>query len=145
MVVVVPDDLIDYEVQRGADLFSEPLEALAFHKEVHLSLPRFEVRSRPPVINALRALGLDLATSTRADFTGLANLPNLRLGDLSHEATIAVDEVGTVAAAAAGAAIISDSAPKNPPVVVVDRPFLFAIVDDPTGAVLFQGRVVDPQ
>jgi len=27
----------------------------------------------------------------------------------------------------------------------VDRPFLYYIVDDATGAILFQGRVVDPR
>jgi serine protease inhibitor len=27
----------------------------------------------------------------------------------------------------------------------VDRPFLYYLIDDVTGAVLFQGRVVDPR
>ncbi len=31
------------------------------------------------------------------------------------------------------------------PTVTVDRPFLFVVRDQPTGAVLFLGRVTDPR
>ena len=31
-----------------------------------------------------------------------------------------------------------------PPSFIVDRPFLFFVVDDATGAILFQGKIVDP-
>jgi serine protease inhibitor len=31
-----------------------------------------------------------------------------------------------------------------PPTIEIDHPFLFAIRDDKTGAILFTGRVLDP-
>ena len=42
---------------------------------------------------------------------------------------------------------ITSAAPKpvEPLQFRVDRPFLYYLVDDTTGAVLFQGRVVDPR
>lgn len=57
-----------------------------------------------------------------------------------HQATVTVDEKGTEAAAATGAVLESAGYSE----LRVDRPFLFAITDDATGAVLFAGRVLDP-
>jgi serine protease inhibitor len=59
-----------------------------------------------------------------------------------HKAIIAVDEKGTTASAATGITVGTTSLP--PPPFVVDRPFLFFVRHNPTGAILFQGRVVDP-
>jgi serine protease inhibitor len=35
--------------------------------------------------------------------------------------------------------------PEEKQVFHVDHPFLFAIIDETSGAVLFQGRIVDPR
>jgi serpin B len=59
-----------------------------------------------------------------------------------HQADIAVDEKGTTAAAATGVAVGMKSVALSS--LTVDRPFLFFIVHQPTGALLFAGRVVDP-
>ena len=71
----------------------------------------------------------------------------LHLKDVIHEATVTVDEQGTVASAATAAifdtvgARIADA----PPVTMkVDRPFLFVISDSKTHTPLFVGRVTDP-
>ena len=62
-------------------------------------------------------------------------------GERAHEAVVEVDEEGTEAAAASGGAM----AGSHGPTVTVDRPFLFMIRDEPTGAVMFLGRVADPR
>jgi serpin B len=56
-------------------------------------------------------------------------------------------EDGTEAAAATALVTVTASIRAPPPQQVfhVDRPFLFAIVDDTSGAILFQGRIVDPR
>jgi len=61
-----------------------------------------------------------------------------------HKAVISVDEQGTTASAATGVSVGMKAAVISPRTLVVDRPFLFFIRHDPTGAILFQGRVVDP-
>lgn len=58
-----------------------------------------------------------------------------------QKAVIEVDENGTEATAATGSEIIAFSAP---PVIKVDRPFLFMIFEETFKTLLFIGRVVDP-
>jgi serpin B len=57
-----------------------------------------------------------------------------------------VNEEGTEAAAATGIVIAPTSArePAKPEEFHADHPFLFAIVDNRAGSVLFLGRVLDP-
>jgi serpin B len=57
-------------------------------------------------------------------------------------------EEGTEAAAATAVSIVAGAVqrpPEEPQLFHVDRPFLFAILDDASGAILFQGRIVDPR
>jgi serpin B len=60
-----------------------------------------------------------------------------------HKAFIAVNEAGTEAAAATAVVVGRVSAPE-PAEIALDRPFLYFIVDRPTGELLFLGRVLDP-
>ena len=62
-----------------------------------------------------------------------------------HQTWLSVDESGIEAAAATVLIMIVVSGPAEPPVdVVLDRPFLFRIVDATTGAPLLLGRITDP-
>ena len=55
-----------------------------------------------------------------------------------------VDEKGTEAAAAT-AMVFPTSVPPEPDLTIVaDRPFLWAITHQPTGAVVFVGRLANP-
>jgi serpin B len=72
----------------------------------------------------------------------------LKIAAIKHRAVIEADERGTEAAAATSVAMAPASAPFDPPQpvpFVVDRPFLFLVVDHASGAVLFQGRIADPR
>jgi len=68
----------------------------------------------------------------------------LHIQDVVHQANITVDEKGTVAAAATAAIITASAAPAVIRTVVVDRPFVFLIRDQSTGAILFAGQVTNP-
>lgn len=61
-----------------------------------------------------------------------------------HQATIEVDELGTVAAASTAVVMMQKGSSLPPVDFVADRPFLFAVVEELTGAVLFLGHVVNP-
>jgi serpin B len=68
--------------------------------------------------------------------------PNLVLKHVVHQAVVAVDELGTEAAAATG---ITAEIVSMPTEVRADRPFVFVIWDRPSETVLFVGRVVEPR
>ncbi len=112
--------------------------------QVKLALPKFEFRS-PTVLNApLQAMGMPTAFEAGlADFSGITTVEDLYISAVVHEAFISVDEEGTEAAAAT--AVIIDRVSASPPAeLTVDRPFLFLIRDNATGAILFLGRVTNP-
>jgi serpin B len=55
-----------------------------------------------------------------------------------------VNEQGTEATAATAVAVAAGAAPAEPLTIHVDHPFIFALRDRTTGAVLFLGRVTQP-
>lgn len=142
MVVIVPDDLATFEASLdGANLGSivrSPKEALA-----SVTMPLFTFRTQVQLEQQLSALGMPRPFSDDAEFPAMTRTEQVRIKDVFHQAFIAVDEEGTEAAAATAVVMEAVSAPAGEN-LVVDRPFLFAIKDVPTGAILFLGRVTDP-
>jgi serine protease inhibitor len=122
------------------------LLAGAARHHVTLSLPRFRLEAAFDLIPALRRLGIAAAFGDNADFGEITEAAPLRIGAVAHKAYVDVDEHGTEAAAATAVVIRTAAAMRPPPAVtmVVDRPFLFAIVDSTTGRPLFLGQVSRP-
>jgi serpin B len=109
-----------------------------------LVLPRFETRFGGEISDPLKALGLAPLYEERG-LLGIADDPRLVVQSAFHRTFVAMDEEGTEAAAATAIIAGIVSAPAVPPVpVILDRPFLFRIFDEETGATLFLGRILDP-
>jgi serpin B len=94
----------------------------------------------------LRQLGVRDAFNDAADFTGITTAERLQIGAVVHQAFIDVDEQGTEAAAATAVGMRAMALRRGPePIpVTVDRPFLFAIIDQTAGLPLFLGQVTRP-
>jgi len=149
MVVALPDrpDGLEAVERRLAESHQEWLDALAYQL-IDLELPRWTVRSRLPLGDALRTMGMPTAFTPAADFSGIARTGPLFIHRVLQEAFVDVDEGGTEAAAvtAVVGGTVSDVVPTHRPIPFhVDHPFLYLIRDQATGAVLFIGRVVDPR
>lgn len=113
-------------------------------RQVEVTLPRFSFKTALGVKPVLQRLGMtDAFEGGVADFSGMDGSRSLFVQDVIHEAFIAVDEAGTEAAAATAVVVGRTSAPERA-TFTADRPFLLAIRDNPTGAVLFLGQVVSP-
>jgi serpin B len=142
MVVIVPEDFPTFEGSFDAARLSAMLDALSEH-QVTLALPKFGFESSFSLADALKQLGMVEAFTDAADLSGMNPSEALYISDVFHEAFIDVNEAGTEAAAATAVVVNTTSAPPSA-TLSVDRPFLFFIIDRPTGAVLFLGRVLDP-
>jgi serpin B len=114
------------------------------HRQVTLEMPRFEFKSGFRLKKTLVAMGMPLAFSGAADFSGITGNRDLFIADVVHKAFVSVDEAGTEAAAATAVVMPMAIPPEQPVEVTVNRSFVFLIHDIETGGILFVGRVVNP-
>ena len=145
MTIVVPDDLASFEETLDADRFAQITSALQ-SVDLDLSLPRFKIGTKSDLSASLSSMGMPLAFDRdQADFSGITTQERLYIAKVIHQADISVDENGTEATAATAVVMAAASGVPTASVTLhVDRPFLFAVRDTDTGAILFLGRVVDP-
>ena len=144
MTILVPDDGRFAEFERSLDAarLGAISEGLSY-EQVRLTLPRFEFESEFGLGAVLAEMGMPVAFSGEADFSGIDGSRNLVISEVVHKAFVAVDEAGTEAAAATAVIMRLTAMPAEPIELRVDRPFIFAIRDIATGALLFVGRVVE--
>ena len=145
MVVIVPDQGEYQAFEAGLDgqRLGAVIDGLA-PMYVSLQLPKFQFRTAASLKGPLSRLGMPTAFSDRADFSVISPREPLVLQEALHQAFISVDEKGTEAAAATGFFGGATGGPSQIVELTVDRPFLFLVRDDETGAILFMGRVLDP-
>jgi len=125
----------------------EPVKAIIGKletRQVALTMPKFEYESSFGLKQALSTLGMGVAFTPDADFSGMNGERDLLIQDVLHKAFVSVDEAGTEAAAATAVIVGVTSIPAQPVEVKIDRPFIFLIRDIPTGSIIFVGRVLDP-
>ena len=138
MVVAQPDDLGAFVDGLDGATWTALVDRLQ-PATVDLSLPTWDIESTIDLSEPMTALGVGLPGG---DYSGIA--PGLVLGKGIHGADITVDEEGTVAAAATVLAFRERAISRGDLHIEVDHPFLYAIVHDPTGLVVFSGQIVDP-
>lgn len=113
---------------------------------VSLRMPRFRTETSQEFVAILESLGVHAAFQPgNADFSGMDGSRELYISEVVHKAFIDVGEKGTEAAAAT--AVVTKGLGIDAPTdisIVADRPFIYVLRDQPTGAILFMGRVLDP-
>ncbi|MBM3314217.1 hypothetical protein FJY71_00030 [candidate division WOR-3 bacterium] len=103
-------------------------------------LPRLALEYENSLAAPLAALGMDRAFQPgSADFSLMTGgAEGLSLSEVLHKAVIELDEQG------ASAAVFTESDGRRPFRFVCDRPFLCAVVDNPTGTIILIGAVREP-
>jgi serpin B len=119
------------------------------NREGTIEMPRFRAEYFSILNGSLSAMGMKEAFKHSADFSNLCECDpgDVFISDVIHKAVVEVNEKGTEAAAATAIKMkLTSAMPIGEPFhMVVDRPFLLAIVDDETGLILFMGAIRDPE
>ena len=132
-------------------LFDDPYFELDFSKLIQgvdntfakVVMPEFHCSTDTDLTDIMKKLGIHTVFTPQADFSSLSS-EWLKVGAIKHRAHIEVDRKGTKAAAVAYDDFLYGSMPVVFPeekYVLVNRPFLFAVVHNATGTPVFFGAI----
>ena len=147
MMVLLPKD--NKKLHDVVEAIKEPnywssLIAGSRKYEVVLSLPKFKTTYSKKLNNVLMDMGMGVAFSDNADFSGLSEVSS-KIDFVNQNTYISTDEVGTEAAAVTTIGMVVTSMPIEPERVIfnANKPFLYVIQENYTGSILFMGAVKD--
>lgn len=110
---------------------------------VQTGIPKLESRTDLELSAVLSDMGMPLAfDEEQADFSGIGSCTdgsNVFISRVIHGTQICVDEKGTKAGAATVVEMTKEMAALEEERVVLDRPFLYAVIEDESGLPVFIG------
>ena len=154
-MALLPDEGVDiYEYidslngEKWANLWasSDPNQNENYvYREVHARIPEFKYETDLSLKEILQTLGVtDMFNPDSADFTGIDETQTLYCDVIKQKAMIELDRNGTKAAAVTWAGMkCMSAAPAEPLNITLDRPFVFAIIDDEHKLPIFIGAVTN--
>ena len=147
MIVLLPkeNDLKAAEDVLTEDKFKEITGSIE-SQQVKVYFPKFKLETEYQLSDTLSEMGMPVAFTGSADFSGMDGTTGLSISDVVHKAYVEVNEEGTEAAAATAVVmrLTAVAGEDITPVFVADHPFIFMIQDDETGNILFIGRISNP-
>lgn len=144
---LVNEGVIGYD---DLDGFSEELREdvirITSYNAHETAIPKFSYDYDIEMSGALKSLGMTKPfDAAKADFSALGSSDsgNIFISRVLHKSYITVDEKGTKAGAATAADIKATSDIGGLYSVTLDRPFVYAVIDDAYGLLVFIGAVTD--
>lgn len=145
MLVLMPEEAKKFP-QFVSSITSQTINSLlaAQHDiELTLFMPKFSITSFFSDLKpTLQSMGIRKVFTPSAELDKISTNPPLSLSKVLQKAVIIVDEKGTKAAAVTAGIVLMRAV--MPMMFRVDRPFVFAIVDQKTHKIIFMGQVVNP-
>jgi serine protease inhibitor len=108
-----------------------------------IALPKVNLSTRVDLKSLLSGLGMGVAFTPAADFTGLSPRACC-IGLVEQAATLQVGEKGTVASAATAVGVMPSAAQLPSRLITFDRPYLLLVTGTGTGEPLLVARVANP-
>lgn len=144
MTIAMPEgDLGAFEAKlKGPNALVDMMINQCHHQrgDVQVTMPMFSVKSELNMKDIFTQLGHSklFDQSIRHNYSRMTDA-DVFISDAIHQATIDVDENGTVAAAATAVVMMLRCMPAPPQIITIDKPFLFVLHKNDN--ILFAGRV----
>ncbi|MDR2893940.1 MAG: serpin family protein [Alistipes sp.] len=148
MMLVMPLDengsLDELIAEFDADTYNEVVSGL-YKSNFDLKIPRWKQECDFGLNSAVKNLGIRQVFG-EGSLSGISDDSTLRVSGIKQKTFVEVNEEGTEAAAVTSVEVMATVAePSGPPSFIADRPFLYLIRERSTGAILFIGRMDEPQ
>ncbi len=140
--ILLPGENVDFQ-EYVASLDGRKWNSLlesACSYEVILSVPKVNLERQTKLEDILQNMGITKAFSGDAEFPGISEIP-LKIAEVAQKAVFNMDEKGAKAAAVTHIGFTKEAAAEPLPQVVfnADHPFVFAIRETTSSAILFIG------
>jgi serpin B len=138
------NDVIQYFTIQNWKTWQENLA----ERSVNLVLPKFKFEYKSLLNEHLKSMGMEVAFDGRADFSSMIQEPaDLYISRVIHKTFIDVNEKGTEAAAVTAVEVGYTSVGPGDQTIqfIVDQPFIYAITEKTSNAVVFMGKVGNPE
>ncbi len=146
LTVILPDQDILTALDKLAKTPVDWNKAFGETTNVALSLPKLSLEDTLPLIDCLKALGVQDAFDERADFSGIDGEEDLYISSVLQKTRLDIDEKGTTAAAATSIGMSAKAMPmeERPIEFTVDKPYILLLTDSETGITLFAAAIDKP-
>lgn len=143
MVFILPDEGVSPREllstpEKAADVFDNGEE---YYGKITWKIPKFSFGSKLDLSDTLKALGVNSAFASDADFSGITD-ESAFIGKINQDTHIGIDEKGVEAAAFTEISLCGTGAPQAETEMILDRPFIYGVYAD--GALLFIGICENP-
>jgi len=143
MTLILPQNgktLQDVTNNLSTDYFNDIVNNRLDSTNLKVYLPRFKTEYKTELSDVLKALGMPSAFDDEtADFSDMSPV-FLWINRVIHSTFVEVNEEGTEAAAVTIVEMIRESVHETP-IFRADKPFIFVIRENSTGAILFMGKM----
>jgi len=148
MVVIVPNEtLANFNTPFTAEMWNtitSTLDEQEEYGEMIVYMPKFKFSYEKQLNDQLQSMGMiDAFNPGLANLSGISDA-SIFVSFVKQNTFVEVDEKGTEAAAVTTIGVELSSAPPQPRQFIIDKPFIFAIRERTTNALLFIGQIVNP-
>jgi len=147
MFVILPKKDIKSIIPRLSTKIFESWRHDLMLEKVDVYLPKFKIECGYMLVEPLIKMGIkDAFNETKADFSKITGGKDLYISTVIHKTFCDVNEEGTEAAAVTAIVMNTKSMGSfDRKIFKADHPFIYAIVDNNTGVMLFLGKMVEPE